>query len=73
MSSTITILGYAVLALMGFALWLFGKLKPETLAPLGALIDRLTSRRRTRIALVAIWWWLGWHFYTNVSLELLAS
>lgn len=70
MSSTITLIGYIVLVAVGILLWLFALLRPKLITPLGELIDRLTSRRRTRIALVAIWWWLGWHFYTNLSLAI---
>lgn len=67
MSSTITVIGYIVLVVAGVSLWLFARFYPNLIAPLGSVIDRLTSRRRTRIALVAIWWWLGWHFYTNLN------
>lgn len=72
MSSTVTLIGYIVLVVLGVLLWLFSILRPNLVTPLGKLVDRLTSRRRTRIALVAIWWWLGWHFYTNLGLAILA-
>lgn len=68
MNSLVTVIGYLVLVAIGFALWAIGRIWPGRLAPLGVLIDRLLSRRRTRIAIIAIWWWLGWHFFSNVSL-----
>lgn len=70
MSATFTMLGYAVLLLLGLSIWFFSRIKPNLVAPIGVLIDRLMHRRRTRIALIAIWWWLGWHFYSNVSLAM---
>lgn len=68
MNYLVTVIGYLVLVGFGFGLWGFARLAPNKLAPLGKLLDRLISKRRTRIALLAIWWWLGWHFITNVPL-----
>ena len=64
----VSTIGYVILALVALALWAYSRLKPNTVAPLGVLFERLMSRRRTRLALVAVWWWLGWHFFTNVPL-----
>lgn len=68
MNYTVTVIGYLVLVSLGFTLWAFSKFKPDAVAPLAKLIDRMMSRRRTRLAVVAIWWWLGWHFLANVPL-----
>lgn len=64
----VSTVGYLILALVALALWGYSRLRPTTVAPLGVLLERLTSRRRTRLALVAVWWWLGWHFFSNVPL-----
>jgi hypothetical protein len=69
MNAEITVIGYLVLVAIGFGLWAWGRLRPQHIAPLGDLIDRMVSRRRTRLALLAIWWWLGWHFFSNVALS----
>lgn len=68
MNYQVTVIGYLVLIALGFSLWALGRFRPEVVAPLGNLIDRMMSRRKTRLAVVAIWWWLGWHFFTNVPL-----
>ncbi len=60
----IPIIEYAAVLGLGFAVWLFSRLKPHILAPLGDLVARLMHHRNTRLALVLVWWWLGWHFFT---------
>ena len=60
----IPIIEYSVVSVLGFAVWLLGRLKPQILAPLGDLVGRLMHHRNTRIALMVVWWWLGWHFFT---------
>ena len=61
----IPILEYAAVLVLGFAVWLFGRIKPHASAPLGDLVGRLMHHRNTRIALMIVWWWLGWHFFTT--------
>ena len=60
----IPILEYSIVLALGFAVWLLGRIKPQILAPLGDLVGRLMHHRNTRIALMVVWWWLGWHFFT---------
>lgn len=55
---------YFVLIILGFALWLAGRSRRIPIAPLGDLVARLMHHRNTRLALVVVWWWLGWHFFT---------
>ncbi|HEU0257670.1 MAG TPA: DUF6186 family protein [Microbacteriaceae bacterium] len=33
-----------------------------------ALFDRAMADRRIRVALIVIWWWLGWHFLAGQTL-----
>lgn len=61
----IPIIEYSVVICLGLVAWIFGRLKPQVVAPLGELISRLMHHRNTRIALMVIWWWLGWHFFTE--------
>jgi len=65
---SISVIGFALLGLSAIAIWGYSRLRPETVAPLGQLVERLMSRRKTRLAIVAVWWWLGWHFFSNVPL-----
>lgn len=60
----IPIIEYTLVIAAGIAVWLVGRLKPQILAPLGALVARLMHNRNTRLALMVVWWWLGWHFFT---------
>lgn len=61
----IPILEYSIVICLGFVAWIVGRLRPQVIAPLGDLISRLMHHRNTRIALMVIWWWLGWHFFTE--------
>lgn len=60
----IPIVEYTVVLALAFFAWLIGLLRPQILAPLGDLVARIMHNRNTRIALVLVWWWLGWHFFT---------
>ena len=55
---------YLAVILAGFAAWLFGRLRPDLISPFGDLIARIMHNRNTRIAVIVVWWWLGWHFFT---------
>jgi hypothetical protein len=48
----------------GVVLWLLGRLRPDIVAPFGDLIARIMHHRNTRLAVMVVWWWLGWHFFT---------
>ncbi|MEN9955943.1 MAG: hypothetical protein RLY34_750 [Actinomycetota bacterium] len=61
----IPIIEYVAVIILGLAAWIFGRIRPNLLAPLGDLISRLMHHRNTRLALMVIWWWLGWHFFTE--------
>lgn len=60
----IPIIQYTVVIALGFLTWLVARLKPHLLARLGDLVARLMHNRNTRLALMLVWWWLGWHFFT---------
>lgn len=60
----IPIIEYAAVLVLGFVAWIMGRLRPDVLAPLGDLVGRLMHHQNTRLALVLVWWWLGWHFFT---------
>jgi hypothetical protein len=48
----------------GLVLWVLGRVRPDIVAPFGDLIARIMHNRNTRLAIMVIWWWLGWHFFT---------
>lgn len=62
----IPILEYLAVIIIGVAIWLLGRMRPDLVAPLGQLVARIMHHRNTRLAIIAIWWWLGWHFFTSI-------
>lgn len=63
------IFGYLSFVGIGIALAAVGRLRPQTIAPLGELLTFIMSHRITRIALFMVWWWLGWHFLVGVTVR----
>lgn len=62
---TIPLFEYLLVLVAGIVMWLLGRLRPDLVSPFGALIARIMHHRNTRLALVVVWWWLGWHFFTE--------
>lgn len=62
MTTSIFSMGYLVLLLASVVTWIASRTRPNQVAPLGHLLARLMNSRVNRIAILAIWWWLGWHF-----------
>lgn len=64
------ILSVVVFALCGIALvaatLLERRRDPEATA--NAMFDRALSDRTVRIAVLLIWWWIGWHFLAGQTL-----
>ncbi|MFE6735761.1 DUF6186 family protein [Microbacterium sp. NPDC057650] len=60
----------AFFALCAIALWLASRgirmRHPE--ATVSELFDRLLDDRSVRLAVIVIWWWLGWHFLAGATL-----
>lgn len=62
MSAEATTFGFVVLAVVAFCLLLL-PYAPRSRMPMNidVMLSLLLSRG-TRIALVVLWWWVGWHF-----------
>lgn len=54
--------GYLVIVLLAIAVEIFAQRKPDTIAPIGDMLDHVMKSRTTRVAVIAAWWWFGWHF-----------
>jgi hypothetical protein len=54
--------GYVLIVGVAIAVEVFAQRKPNTLAPLGDMLDHVMKSRTTRVAVIAAWWWFGWHF-----------
>lgn len=46
--------------------WRIRRRDPE--ATVTDLFDRLLEDRAVRIAVIVVWWWLGWHFLAGQTL-----
>ncbi|GAA3752750.1 hypothetical protein GCM10022240_02230 [Microbacterium kribbense] len=53
-------------AALAAAGWVIGRRFAE--ASVTAMFDRLMSTGPVRIAVIVIWWWLGWHFLAGQTL-----
>lgn len=56
---------YLLLIVVGIGLWLAAKRWPHVIAPFGRIAREVLSSLPSRIAIALIWWWLGWHFFTE--------
>jgi len=63
MTTSIFTWGYAVLAMAALATWIISHIAPSRVAPLGTMLRRMMTSHTNRIAILAIWWWIGWHFF----------
>ena len=68
----IILFGYIVVAVTAVVTELLARRRPDGLAPLGDMLDAVMESRTTRVAVIAAWWWFGWHFLfaPTVQLEL---
>lgn len=58
----LTILGFVVLFVAAAVLVAASRRYRERLATFAEAVDAVGRRRGTRLGLVLIWAWLGWHF-----------
>lgn len=56
----------ACAAALAAAGWIIGARYTE--ASVTAMFDRLMSDAAVRLAVIVIWWWLGWHFLAGQTL-----
>jgi hypothetical protein len=61
---SIPVIEYLLAIACAITMWLVGRRWPDKFAPIGKVVDRVMHRRGTRLAVIVIWWWLGWHFFT---------
>lgn len=58
----LTIAGFVVCIVAAVALELWARRRPDHLAPVDTLLERVMATRSARIGILLFWWWLGWHF-----------
>lgn len=62
MIRAIVIVGYITIVAAMALTELYARRKPETLAPIGDMLEHVMKSRTVRIGIIAAWWWFGWHF-----------
>jgi hypothetical protein len=58
----LTIAGYLLCLGAALVLLVLSHRREAPFATLSEVLDDVMSERATRIAILAFWWWLGWHF-----------
>ncbi|GAA4148770.1 DUF6186 family protein [Leifsonia shinshuensis] len=58
----VTIGGFVLCGLLILALVVQSRRRPDRIAPLGSLLDRVMADRAARVTILLFWWWIGWHF-----------
>lgn len=58
----ITIAAFVALLVLAAVLVVAARVRPDRMGSFPELIAHLNRRRITRIAIIAVWVWLGWHF-----------
>ena len=66
---TFTIAVFIACVLAAGMLWLTSRQYPGRIAPVGELLDGVLADRAARVALVVLWWWLGWHFLVAQTVD----
>ena len=56
---------YGLTVLAMFATWWLGRVRPDRIARVKDVVEQIMIKRTTRIAVITVWWWLGWHFFSD--------
>jgi Family of unknown function (DUF6186) len=68
MATAVSSASYAVWALIaaaGLAIWAISRAQPARIARPGDVIGRLATHQVTRVVLVLVVMWLGWHLFAR--------
>ncbi|MEN9325143.1 MAG: hypothetical protein RL414_897 [Actinomycetota bacterium] len=57
-----TTIQYILVLIAGLILFSYSHRHPHKVAPFRALLNFVLAHRVSRLAILCIWWWLGWHF-----------
>lgn len=49
------------------ATWWLHRMDAE--ATITALFDQIMTSRAARIAIIVMWWWIGWHFLAGQTVD----
>ncbi|HUK68208.1 MAG TPA: DUF6186 family protein [Streptosporangiaceae bacterium] len=62
---TITLVGFTVMAIGLIALEVFARRRGSRIPTAGQLLGLLMQTRATRVLILVLWGWLGWHFFAR--------
>ncbi len=62
---TVTLLGWAVLAVVAIALEVLAHRSTSRLVGAGRLLSQVADRPAGKVALLLGWAWLGWHLFVR--------
>lgn len=62
MSRVIIITSFLSVIAAAIGLWAYSRKHPTKILPVDELLNHVLHTRPTRVALVLVWWWLGWHY-----------
>ena len=65
LTRAITIAGYVAVVVAALAIDVTARRGSRQLETLGDTIAAAMGDRTVRIAVVATWWWIGWHFLAD--------
>lgn len=68
MSTVIVSIAFFALCALAMALLTWRIKVSDDQASVTELFDRLLDDRTVRLAVIVIWWWLGWHFLAGATL-----
>lgn len=62
MIRAVVISGYLVIVAAMIVTEISARARPDRIAPVDDMLDKVMTSRTVRIGMIAAWWWFGWHF-----------
>jgi Family of unknown function (DUF6186) len=62
---TITVLGFTVIAIALITLEIVARRRGSRIPTAGQMLGFLMQTRVTRVLILLLWGWLGWHFFAR--------
>ncbi len=62
---TITVLGFTVIAIALIVLEVVARRRGSRIPTAGQMVGFLMQTRITRVLILLLWGWLGWHFFAR--------
>lgn len=66
---TASAVGFLLCAAVAVVLVVQGQQRPDRIAPIDDLLDRVMASRTATVVIVLFWWWLGWHVFVAQTVD----